>query len=64
MADPQTVISEQTAAPIDPGTEIMPRKPLMVVDGFLPMELATAMREDIDRHFAERRANSPKSHQV
>ena len=42
----------------------MPRKPLIVVDGFLPMELATAMRADIDRHFAEPRADSPKTHQV
>ena len=62
MADPPTMISEQAAAPADPG--IVPRKPLAVVDGFLPMELATAMREDIDRHFAGPRANSPQTHQV
>ena len=65
MADPATVIFEQVAAaPADPGADIVARRPLIVVDGFLPMELAAAMREDIDRHFAGSYANSPETHQV
>ncbi|HEV2186601.1 MAG TPA: hypothetical protein VGR70_05315 [Stellaceae bacterium] len=63
MADPPTVISGQ-AALANPDAEIAPRERLVVVDGFLPVELATAMREDIDRHFTGQHANNPNTHQI
>jgi hypothetical protein len=40
------------------------RDRLIVVDDFLPAELAEAMRGDIDRHFGEPNAHAPKTHQV
>jgi Rps23 Pro-64 3,4-dihydroxylase Tpa1-like proline 4-hydroxylase len=40
------------------------RAPLAIVDGFLPIELAEAMRRDIDAHFAEPQAHRPDTHQV
>jgi len=38
--------------------------PYVVVDDFLPADLAAAMRGDIDRHFSEPGAHRPESHQV
>jgi hypothetical protein len=35
-----------------------------VVDDFLPAELAQAMRQDIDKHFAKPHSHQPQSHQV
>jgi hypothetical protein len=40
------------------------RAPLLVADDFLPRDLATAMREDIDAHFAEPGGHRPDTHQV
>jgi 2OG-Fe(II) oxygenase superfamily len=40
------------------------RAPVLVVDGFLPMSLAAAMRQDIDAHFANPDAHRSESHQV
>jgi Rps23 Pro-64 3,4-dihydroxylase Tpa1-like proline 4-hydroxylase len=36
----------------------------LLIDDFLPPELAAAMRQDIDRHFAEPAAHRPDTHQV
>src|SRR5581483_722184 len=36
----------------------------LVIDDFLPMELALSMRADIDRHFGEPAAHQPHTHQV
>ena len=41
-----------------------PSAPILLVDEFLPPELAVAMREDIDAHFAEPGAHRPDIHQV
>jgi hypothetical protein len=38
--------------------------PIIVVDDFLPAELASAMRRDIDAHFAEPNAHQPETQQV
>jgi hypothetical protein len=38
--------------------------PVIVVDGFLPGQLAMAMRRDIDAHFAKPGAHARESHQV
>jgi hypothetical protein len=40
------------------------RAPVFVVDDFLRAELAVAMREDINAHFAEPAAHRPDTHQV
>ena len=58
-----TVTPEESAA-ADQGSQIIPRGPLIMIDGFLPLELATVMREDIDRHFAEPLEDNPRTHQV
>ena len=39
--------------PVTPDSGASFRAPLVIIDDFLPRELATAMREDIDAHFAE-----------
>ena len=41
-----------------------PTAPLIVIDGFLPPELALAMRQDIDAHFADPERHNPATHQV
>ena len=41
-----------------------PGAPVWVVDDFLPAELAAAMRQDIDAHFAEPGAHRADTHQV
>ncbi|HEV2098608.1 MAG TPA: 2OG-Fe(II) oxygenase [Stellaceae bacterium] len=40
------------------------RAGILIADDFLPRELAAAMREDIDAHFAEPEAHRPDTHQV
>jgi hypothetical protein len=40
------------------------RDRLVVVDDFLPLDLAEAMRRDIDAHFGRPQAHAPASHQV
>jgi len=41
-----------------------PTAPLIVVDGFLPPDLALAMRRDIDAHFAKPEQHRAETHQV
>jgi len=45
-------------------TERTQVEPLLVVDDFLPQELAAAMRADIDAHFATPYNQRPQTHQV
>jgi len=45
-------------------TVVPPTAPLIVVDGFLPEELALDMRRDIDTHFAKPEGHRPETHQV
>ena len=40
------------------------RERLLVIDDFLPAELAEAMRADIDAHFANPQQHKPETHQV
>lgn len=40
------------------------REPLTIIDNFLPSELAEAMRQDIDAHFAMPQAHLADTHQV
>jgi hypothetical protein len=42
----------------------MSSAPLIVIDGFLPAELALQMRRDIDEHFASPHLHRPETHQV
>ena len=42
----------------------MTQSPSAVVEDFLPADLALAMREDIDRHFADPGHHTPQVHQV
>ncbi len=42
----------------------MPSAPLIVLDDFLPAELALQMRRDIDEHFANPHLHRPETHQV
>ena len=41
-----------------------PRSPYLVIDEFLPRDMALAMRADIDAHFAEPGQHRAESHQV
>jgi hypothetical protein len=41
-----------------------PTAPLIVIDGFLPPDLALAMRRDIDAHFAKPEEHRAETHQV
>src|SRR5229473_1019985 len=41
-----------------------PSAPLIVIDGFLPPDLALAMRRDIDAHFATPEQHRAETHQV
>jgi len=50
--------------PVTPVPGVSLRTPIVVVDDFLPRELAMALREDIDAHFAEPGAHRADSHQV
>jgi len=50
--------------PVTPASRVSLRTPLVIVDDFLPPELAIAMREDIDAHFAEPGAHRAETHQV
>jgi hypothetical protein len=43
---------------------IPPTAPLIVVDGFLPADLALEMRRDIDRHFSGPEQHRAETHQV
>ena len=43
---------------------VPPTAPLIVVDGFLPPELALEMRRDIETHFAKPEGHRPETHQV
>ena len=38
------------------------RAPVLVADDFLPLELAAAMRQDIDTHFADPGGGVPRGH--
>jgi len=40
------------------------RAPVIVIDDFLPDEVAQAMRADIEAHFANPGQHKPESHQV
>ncbi len=40
------------------------RAPCLVIDDFLPAEVATRLRADIERHFSDPRAHRPDTHQV
>ena len=40
------------------------RAPVLVGDGFLPVELAESMRRDVEAHFAAPSAHRPDTHQV
>ena len=42
----------------------MPSAPLIVIDGFLPVELALQMRRNIDEHFANPHLHRAETHQV
>src|SRR5437764_13653363 len=42
----------------------MPSAPLIVLDDFLPAELALQMRRDVDEHFANPHLHRPETHQV
>ena len=42
----------------------MPSAPLIVIDGFLPVDLALQMRRDIDEHFANPHLHRAETHQV
>ena len=42
----------------------MPSAPLVVIDGFLPVELALQMRRDIDEHFANPHLHRAETHQI
>jgi Rps23 Pro-64 3,4-dihydroxylase Tpa1-like proline 4-hydroxylase len=50
--------------PVTPASGVSLRTPLVIVDDFLPRELAMAMREDIDAHFAKPGAHRADTHQV
>src|SRR6202521_2357842 len=43
---------------------VAPTAPLIVVDGFLPAELALEMRRDIETHFAKPGEHRAETHQV
>jgi len=43
---------------------VMPTAPLIVVDGFLPAELASELRRDIETHFAKPEEHRSETHQV
>ena len=43
---------------------VPPTAPVIVVDGFLPPDLALEMRRDIDTHFANPAGHRPETHQV
>jgi hypothetical protein len=57
-----------TPSPLEPSTpadEIGPMaRPHLVIDDFLPTELAEAMRADIDRHFANPYDQPPATHDI
>jgi hypothetical protein len=42
----------------------MASPPLIIVDGFLPAEVALQMRRGIDEHFADPQLHQPETHQV
>jgi Rps23 Pro-64 3,4-dihydroxylase Tpa1-like proline 4-hydroxylase len=50
--------------PVTPASGASLGTPIVIVDDFLPRELAIAMREDIDAHFAEPGAHRAETHQV
>ena len=52
------------ADPVTAASGVSFRTPLVIVDDFLPRELAMAMREDIDAHFAKPGAHRADTHQV
>jgi Rps23 Pro-64 3,4-dihydroxylase Tpa1-like proline 4-hydroxylase len=49
---------------VTPAFGVSLRTPLVIVDDFMPRELAMAMREDIDAHFAKPGAHRAETHQV
>jgi Rps23 Pro-64 3,4-dihydroxylase Tpa1-like proline 4-hydroxylase len=50
--------------PVIPALGVPLRAPVVIVDDFLPRELAMAMRADIDAHFAKPEAHRADTHQV
>src|SRR5262249_26308376 len=40
------------------------RAPYLVIDDFLPGDVAARMRDDIERHFSEPAGHGPDTHQV
>jgi Rps23 Pro-64 3,4-dihydroxylase Tpa1-like proline 4-hydroxylase len=50
--------------PVIPTLGVPLRAPVVIVDDFLPRELAMTMRADIDAHFAEPSAHRADTHQV
>jgi Rps23 Pro-64 3,4-dihydroxylase Tpa1-like proline 4-hydroxylase len=51
-------------ARITAGFSGLPRAPVLVTDDFLPLDLALAMRQDIEAHFSEPSAHRADTHQV
>jgi len=51
------------AAGVQP-QRVVPTAPLIVVDRFLPPELALELRRDIESHFAHPEEHRPETHQV
>ncbi len=46
------------------GAAVPPTAPMIVIDGFLPADLALEMRRDIDSHFASPEGHRAETHQV
>ncbi len=65
MPSARTSHSIPPAPPADPAAPApVIRDRLVVIDDFLPLELAEAMRADIDAHFDKPGAHLPATHQV
>ena len=64
MADGAPTHSAAKSAP--ESAEPLPaiRERVLIIDDFLPAELAEAMRADIDAHFADPQQHKPETHQV
>jgi hypothetical protein len=62
MPDALTETKPESAAAIPVAGR--PSASFLIVDNFLPVELATAMRADIDAHFSRPDSHRPETHQV
>jgi hypothetical protein len=63
---PMSSTPRRHPAPPSQPDEVAPpfRDRFLIVDDFLPLELAEAMRKGIDDHFADPGAHAPQTHQV